>query len=223
MVYSISVHFIAEGVTGFVEASQPFFVIVRESIVTIQIDVAPYPYMFDPDELGDMVVMVEHVFYCSWFLGRDEITDACDTHDASFGRHLADRFIGFASWLVGIKRATIGVRDEHGRLGNFKCIKRSAVAAMSDVDGHAHLIHPFDDRNAEITNPIVASLCASVADQVGAVVGQQRYTLPELIETINVIRSPKMLGVLQPQNNSDLAGTLRSVDSCCVVHAEEML
>ena len=68
---------------------------------------------------------------------------------------------------------------------------------MSDINGHAYLIHAFDDRNAKITDAVVASLCASVADQVSAIVREQRHTLPELIKSIDVICGPKMLGVLQ--------------------------
>ena len=135
----------------------------------------------------------------------DEIADASDTHDSAFCGHLADRFVGFAPRLVRIEAATIRMSDQDRRFGNFKCIKGSAVAAMRDVDRHSYFIHPIDDGNAEITDSIVAPLRASVADQVAGVIGQQRYALPELIETIDVVRGPKMLRVLQPQNNTDFA------------------
>jgi hypothetical protein len=91
---------------------------------------------------------------------------------------------------------------------------------MRHVDRHSYFIHPIDDRNAEITDSIVAPLRASVADQVAGVIGQQRYALPELIKTVDVVRGPKMLRVLQPQNNADLG--LRGVDACRVVHAHEV-
>src|SRR5205823_13702916 len=103
--------------------------------------------MFNSDELGDVIVMVQQVFYRSRFPGRNEITDASHTHHSSFGRHLADRFISFASWLIGIERAAIGMSDEHWCLGNFECIERGEVAAMSDINGHSYLIHTVDDRN----------------------------------------------------------------------------
>jgi hypothetical protein len=54
--------------------------------------------------------------------------------------------------------------DQDRRFGDFESIKGSAVAAMRDVDGHAHLIHPIDYRNAEVTDSVVASLRAPVAD-----------------------------------------------------------
>src|SRR5437868_7001810 len=94
---------------------------------------------------------------------------------------------------------------------------------MGDVNGHSYLIHSLDDGKAEITDSVVAPLGASVTNQVAAVVRQQRHTLPELIETIDIVCCPKMLGVLQPQNNTDFAGALRSIDACCVVHAHEVL
>ena len=113
--------------------------------------------------------------------------------------------------------------DQHRRFGDFKSIKRSAVAAMRDVDGHSHLIHPIDYSNAEITDSVVASLRAPVADQVTAVIREQRHTLPELIETIDIVRAPKMFRVLQAQDNADFAGVLGSVDACRVVHAHQVL
>src|SRR5581483_193536 len=170
-----------------------------------------------------MVVMVEAVLDCGWFLGRDEIADARDTHDSTPGRHLADRFVGFAPRLIGVEGAAIGMSDEDRCLRDFESIERGAVAAMSDVNGHSHLIHPLDDGNAEIANAVIAPLRAPVTNQVAAVVGEQRDALPELIETIDVVWSPKMLGVLQPQNNADFAGALRGIDACCVVHAHEVL
>jgi hypothetical protein len=111
-----------------------------------------------------MIVMVEHVFYCGRFLWRNEIANASDTHDAPFFCHFANRLVGFTPRLVRIKCATICMSDQHRRFGDFESIKCSAVAAMRDVDGHAHLIHPIDYRNAEVTDSIVASLRASVAD-----------------------------------------------------------
>ena len=89
--------------------------------------------------------------------------------------------------------------NQDRRFGDFESIKCSAVAAMRDVERHSYFIHPIDDGNAEITDSIVAPLRASVADQVASVIGQQGYALPELIETIDVVRGPKMLRVLQPQ------------------------
>src|SRR5438552_17368999 len=118
--------------------------------------------MFDSDELGDVIVMVQQVFYRSRFPGRNEITDA-GAHHSSFGRHLADRFISFASLLIGIERAAIGMSDEHWCLGNFECIERGAIAAMIDINGHSYLIHTSDARNGEITDDIVVSLCGSFA------------------------------------------------------------
>ena len=56
---------------------------------------------------------------------------------------------------------------------------------MSDVNRHSYLVHTFDDRNAEITDAVIAALCASVADQVAAIVGEQRHTLSELSAGIN--------------------------------------
>src|SRR4030095_750174 len=109
--------------------------------------------MFDSDKLRDVIVMIQQVFDCSWFPGRNEIADASDTHDSFFGRHLADCFIGFASWLIRIKRAAISMSNEHWGLGNFECIERGAIAAMSDINGHAYLIHAFDDRNAKSLMP----------------------------------------------------------------------
>src|SRR5258708_15684172 len=101
--------------------------------------------------------------------------------------------------------ATFCMGDRDGRLGNSKCIRGGGVAELRNVARHSYFIHPIDDGNAEITDSIVAPLRASVADQVAGVVGQQRYALPELIETIDVVRGPKMLRVLQPQNNTDFA------------------
>src|SRR6266480_6284032 len=179
--------------------------------------------MFNSDELGDVIVMVQQVFYRSRFPGRNEISDAGDAHHSSFGRHLADRFISFASRLIGVERATIGMSNEHWYLGNFECIERGAVAAMSDINGHSYLINTFDDRNAEITDAIVPSLCASVADQVAAIICEQRYTLSELIKSIDVIWRPKMRGVLQSQNNANFSGTLRGIDACCAVYTHQVL
>src|SRR5438874_10971437 len=107
--------------------------------------------MFNSDELGDVIVMVQQVFYRSRFPGRNEITDASHTHHSSFGRHLADRFISFASWLIGIERAAIGLSDEHWCLGNFECIERSEIADMSDIITYTSLINMFDVHNSTIT------------------------------------------------------------------------
>src|SRR5438874_13773595 len=178
--------------------------------------------MFDSDELGDVIVMVQQVFYRSRFPGRNEITDA-GAHHSSFGGHLADRFISFASRLIGVERATIGRSNEHWYHGNFECIERGAIATMSDINGHSYLINTFDDRNAEITDAIVTSLCASVADQVAAIICEQRYTLSELIKSIDVIWRPKMLGVLQSQNNADFAGALCGIDACRAVYTHQVV
>src|SRR5436190_24149169 len=133
--------------------------------------------MFNSDELGDVIVMVQQIFYRCRFPGGNEIADPGDTHDSSFGRNFTDRFISFAPWLIGIKRAAIGMGDEHWRLGNLESVQRSAIAAMSDINGHSYLIHTFDDRNAELADAIIASLCASIPDQVAPVIRDQRYTL----------------------------------------------
>src|SRR5438093_12039162 len=94
---------------------------------------------------------------------------------------------------------------------------------MSDVNRHSYLVHTFDDRNAEITDAVIAALCASVADQVAAIVGEQRHTLSELIKSIDVIRGMKMLGVLQSQNNADFAGALRGIDACRAVYTHQVV
>ena len=62
---------------------------------------------------------------------------------------------------------------------------------MSDVYNHSHLVHAFDDCNAEITNSVVTPLCASISDEVARVIRQQRQTLPELVETVDVVRGLK--------------------------------
>src|SRR5206468_9968375 len=111
----------------------------------------------------------------------------------------------------------------HWRFGDFESVERRPVAAMGDVNSHSHLIHALDDGHAELTNAVVAPLRASVTNQVAAVICQQRYTLPQLIESIDIVWGAKMFRVLQSQNNADFAGALRSVDACCVVYAHEVL
>src|SRR6266576_6258157 len=113
--------------------------------------------------------------------------------------------------------------DQDRRFGDFESIKCSAVAAMCDVDGHPHPIHPIDYRNAEVTDSVVASLRAPVADQVTGIIREQRHPLPQLIETIDIVWGSKMLRVLQTKDNADFAGSFRSVDACRVVHAYQVL
>src|SRR5204863_7871040 len=110
--------------------------------------------MFDSDELGDVIVMVQQVFYRSRFPGRNEITDA-GAHHSSFGRHLADRFICFASRLIRVERATIGMSNEHWCLGNFECLERGASATLRDINACSYLINTSDDGNAEVCDAIV--------------------------------------------------------------------
>src|SRR5262249_15610343 len=132
--------------------------------VTIEINVTAHTEMFDTDELGDMVVMVQDVLNCGRLLGRNEIADASNTHDPTFGCHFSNCFIGLTSRLVGIQRATIGMSDQYGRLGNFEGVERGPVAAMSDIDSHSYLVHSFDDCNSEVAYAVVTPLRAPVAD-----------------------------------------------------------
>src|SRR4029453_12632584 len=159
------------------------------------------------------MVMVEHVLCRGRFLWRDEISNASDTHDSPFCRHLTNRFIGLTPWLIRIKGATICMSDQDRRFGNLKRIECRLIAAVRDIDRHSYLVHTFDDGNAEITDSVVAPLRAPVANEVAAVIREQRDALTELIEPVNVVWGSKMLGVLEPQNDADFTGAFCRVDA----------
>ena len=120
-------------------------------------------------------------------------------------RHLLDRLVGLAARMAGGERAAVGMRDQDRLLRDLESVERRAVAAMRNVHGHPDLVHPLDDRDAEIADAFVAPFGRAVADQVARVVSELRDALAEAAERIDVGRAAEMLGILHAQNHADFA------------------
>src|SRR5690348_12939298 len=135
--------------------------------------------------------MIEGVFNCGGLIYLDEHAHPRDAHNASSCRHFLDGFVGLAA-RVRNEGAAVGVCNQYRLLGNLKRIQRRMISTMRDINGHAQLIHPPDDRDSKITDAIVAALRGTVANQVACVVGELRNTLPKTEEEIDIVRSAKV-------------------------------
>src|SRR5689334_22268416 len=97
------------------------------------------------------------------------------------------------------------MRNQDRFFRNLKSIKRSAVPAMRNVDGHSDLVHALDDGDAKIADAFVVALSRTIADHISTVVCELRNSLTQRTKEINIIRPTEMFGILQPKNDSDLS------------------
>jgi hypothetical protein len=121
------------------------------------------------------------------------------------------------------ERAAVGMSDERWLFGKLESVQRRAVAAMRNVHGHPDFIHALDDGGAEITDSVIAPLGRAVADQVTAVVSELRNALPESAKEVHVGGGAELVGILKPEQDADLAGSLYAVERRRVVYPHEML
>src|SRR5439155_234482 len=94
---------------------------------------------------------------------------------------------------------------------------------MRNINRHSNGIHSPDDGDTKIGDAFVAAFCGTVANHVPGVISELRDTLAESVKEVDVRKHSELFGVLQPQKNADLSGSLypleisRAVDSHQVV------
>src|SRR5215217_7182687 len=115
------------------------------------------------------------------------------------------------------------MRNQHRLLRDLKCIQSRAVAAMRNVNSHSHLVHAFDNRNAEVGDSFVAPLRRTVTDEISCVVSELRHALAQTAKEIHVLGSAEMLGVLKTKHDADLSGLLYAFEIGEAVNAHEMV
>src|SRR6185369_1487123 len=115
------------------------------------------------------------------------------------------------------------MRNQHWLLRDLKGIQSRAVAAMRNVNSHSHLVHAFDNRNAEVGDSFVAPLRRTVTDEISCVVSELRHALAQAAKEIHVLRSSKMLRVLKTKHDADLSGLLHAFEIRHAVDAHEMV
>src|SRR6185369_14630217 len=115
------------------------------------------------------------------------------------------------------------MRNQHRLLRDLKGIQSRAVAAMRNVNSHPHLVHAFDNRNAEVGDTLVAPLRRPVTDEISCVVSELRHALAQAAKEIHVFRSSKMLRVLKTKHDADLPGLLYAFEIGEAVDAHEMV
>src|SRR6185369_9103906 len=115
------------------------------------------------------------------------------------------------------------MRNQHWLLRDLKGIQSRAVAAMRNVNSHPHLVHAFDNRNAEVGDSFVAPLRRTVTDEISCVVSELRHALAQATKEINVLGSSKMFGVLKTEHDADLRGLLYAFEIREAIDAHKMV
>src|SRR5947209_7508586 len=104
------------------------------------------------------------------------------------------------------------MRDQYWLLGDFKRVQRRAIAAMRNIDSHAKLVHPRDDRHPEVADAIVASFGGTVSDQIPRIIGELGDALAEAEEKVHVVGPAEVFRILEPQQHANFAGFLQLIE-----------
>jgi len=73
-----------------------------------------------------------------------------------------------------VQRAAIRVRKGDRLGGQFDGVQGGLVAAVRNVDEHAHLVHCLDDLLTVVADPAVDSFRGTAAEQILRIVSQLR-------------------------------------------------
>ena len=76
---------------------------------------------------------------------------------------------------------------------------------MCCINRHSNLVHALDNLQTEIANAVIPPLRAPIADEVTAIVSQQRNALAKRVKVVHIVRGPEMFRILHAENDADLA------------------
>src|ERR1700676_3108871 len=114
----------------------------------IQIHIAPDTHVFDSSQLDDVINMVEYMLDGGRPTRADKAADHGDANDTAIRRHPLDRFVSFAANAARDESPAVGMSHEYRFSRSFDCLHGGSVAAVRNIHGHAHLVHPLDDLRA---------------------------------------------------------------------------
>src|SRR5687768_3722969 len=115
------------------------------------------------------------------------------------------------------------MRNQHGFLGDLESVNGGAIAAVGNIDRHSDFVHSLDDADAEVRNAFVTPLGRAVADQVAGVVSQLGDALADTVKEVDVVDSAKLFGVLQANQDADLARAFYAIEIGRTVDSHEVL
>jgi hypothetical protein len=161
--------------------------------------------MLRSDQFSDVIEVIQHVLDCCRFITLDEHAHTRNAHDTACLSNLLNRFVSLQTRMIRHKRTTVRVCNQHRLLRDLESIERGAIAAMRHVDRHSDFIHSFNDRDAEVGDAFVTPFSRTIADQIARVVSELRNALAEGAKEIHIVRTTEVFGILQPENDADLA------------------
>src|SRR6185369_10583305 len=138
MIEAFDVDLVAEAVARLVRLLQLLVLIRRHVVVAVQVGVRADADVLDADQLHDVIDVIDDVLDRGRLLVLHEHAHAGDAHHAALHRELADRLVGLEPRMI-VERAAVRMRDRDRLRRQLDGIQRRAVAAMRNVDQHAHL------------------------------------------------------------------------------------
>ena len=168
------------------------------------VEIAADRHVLHAGQPGHVIDVVEHVFDRHRLAVADHEPNHRDPHHAAARRHLPDRLVGLAAQVPRDQRARGRVGEDHRFGRRVQRVERGLVAAVRDIHGHADLLHPLHDRQAEDRQAAVALLEEAAADAVVEVVGELRDPLSQPEERPHIVGRPEVRRVLEGEHDADL-------------------
>ena len=112
--------------------------------MSVQIEIAAEPDVFNAGHLHRVIEMIENVFDSGATGVAHELPHRGNSEHAARARGGADHFVRLAALYARRQRAAVGMRDEDRflRCGNY--VETGALPAMRNVDRHANRVHTRD-------------------------------------------------------------------------------
>ena len=75
---------------------------------------------------------------------------------------------------------------------------------MRNIDEHAHFVHRLYDLYSVVADPAINPFRGAASDKILSIISQLRAPQSQFVERFDVLRFPKLVGVLQSHDDGDL-------------------